>query len=316
MINEISKFLPYQFKTEHELIQSIQELSQGFIERRLKGEGYFENPRLLSAYTLFYFTTNFHKITHAMEMAGLTDLSEFDQIVDIGTGPGSSLFPLREKFVGKLVGVDISQSVLKTARLLAEHFEAGAVEFYHHQDLPAPSGHVLLIFSHSFNEMGKKAAQKYLDHFRPKAIFFMEPGTKDVFKKLTDFRPSLIDEGFYFHYPCPKSLKTCPVANKDDWCHQYLELSHHPEVERLCQKVKLNRRLLPQTLWYLRKDEKTRSENYLFRTFGAQKFGVKTQWCELEGEGLIITEKTLLKKEYSKSDFKKIKQLKAGQKLS
>ena len=109
----------------------------------------------------------------------------------------------------------------------------------------------VLLFGNSLNEMSAKEVLQTVTRLKPKFIILIEPGTPEVFYKLMDIRKTLSARSFKNIFPCPTGVEFCPVyttslqEEKIDWCHQVMKTVHHPSVERLSQKAKLDRKKMP-----------------------------------------------------------------------
>ena len=61
-LSEIMPHLLYQFKSESDLVKAIEEISLKFTKERSNIGDYLKDPRLVSAYTVFYLLTNIPKL--------------------------------------------------------------------------------------------------------------------------------------------------------------------------------------------------------------------------------------------------------------
>ena len=110
--------LLHTFKSEHDLIKSIEELSQKFTENRERIQDYLSNKRLVSAYTAFYLTTNMPKLAAVLGWMPEVwlELIKSSHMIDLGAGPGTFSLAFRE-WVGKQT-LGISQ--IETSPLMRE----------------------------------------------------------------------------------------------------------------------------------------------------------------------------------------------------
>ena len=117
---------------------------------------------------------------------------------------------------------------------------------------------------------------------------------------------------FSCHYPCP-SDNACPVENQDDWCHQYVKLSHDLEVSRLTQITHKNRKWQAMTLGlYLKSIKRDKVLGRIIRTYPETKFGFSWDVCHRDRIDLI----EVLKRDYTKLEVKKIGSFLAGAKIN
>jgi ribosomal protein RSM22 (predicted rRNA methylase) len=314
-VTDISPFLIYKFKSEAELIKSIHKLSENFTNAREDIEDYHSSEKLISAYAAFYLTTNFPKFAHCMNY-----LKEYEyifreyEIVDIGVGPGTFLFAIGEYFnweLDTIYGIETSHLMKKQAVKIRDGlFENKKVEIVSNSSsIPTKSKKRLIIFTHSFNEMGIDSARSYIKKLDADAVMFIEPGTKSLFKDYIKLRTDLINDGFNCHYPCASNLP-CPLEDKDDWCHQYVKVTHDLEVARLTQIASKNRTWQPMTLGlYLKEDKSIKTSSRIIRTYPETKFSFQWEIC-MPDHSIRFVE--VMKKDYSKSDGKIIAKFLAG----
>ena len=96
--------------------------------------------------------------------------------------------------------------------------------------------------------------------------------------------------------------------SSEDWCHQFIHLKHSPEIERLCQLVKKDRKLLP-IIFHVYTRQKTIQENTIIvRVLPETKFSFEWQVCL----GDEIKHWQIMKKDYSKDQQKILAQALSG----
>jgi ribosomal protein RSM22 (predicted rRNA methylase) len=323
-LSDIKPYLLTQFKSEQDLVKSINLLSTNFTSKRENLDDYHKDEKMISAYAAFYLTTNFPKFSHCMNY--LNQYKEYlanAEIIDIGVGPGTFLFAIGEYFDwsldSTLYGIETSQLMKKQALKIKEGL-------YPDKDIEIVSSESLIpkkdekkkrviIFTHSFNEMGIKRAKEYIKNLNPDAILFIEPGTKELFKSYLSLRSDLIEDGFNCHYPC-LSNSPCPLEGKDDWCHQYLKITHDKEVERLTQIAQRNRKWMAVTLGLYIKDTQSNfkdNEARIIRTYPESKFGFEWDVCTKKNQ---ILEVQTLKRNFTKSEAKDVAKKLSGDKIA
>lgn len=273
--------LLYQFKNEAELVRAVSELSQKFIAEREKISDYLKDPRLISAYTAFYLTTNYPKLGEVINWLPdewLVELKKCD-FVDLGAGPGTFGLAFRDLCGGgqKFYQIETSGMMREQARKLWEGLCPGTPleQLSSAKSLPGS----FLLFGHSANEMGAKEAINYIKQIDPNHVLFIEPGTKSFFREVLEIRRELLRDGFHVLYPCP-ACGECPMAESDDdWCHQFIRVQHSVDVERLSQLVKKDRRLLPLTVHAYSRTFKHRDKERIVRVHPPTKFSYEWDAC-------------------------------------
>ncbi|MGE3611689.1 MAG: small ribosomal subunit Rsm22 family protein [Bacteriovoracaceae bacterium] len=280
-LSDLSPYLLYPFKSEQELIRAIEELSLKFTQNRERIEDYLKDPRLVSAYTAFYLTTNIPKlkaISNWLPKNWLDHLLKCD-FIDLGAGPGTFSLAWKE-FGGEGEFYQIEKSELM--RDQAKKIWNG---FYPHKMLQQSSNwnfkthESFVLFGHSANEMGPKLAINYLQNIRPDHVLFLEPGTKTFFKDMLEIREYLIKEGYNIIFPCALSSE-CPMKGNEDWCHQFIHVKQDSEVERLSQMARKDRKLLPLTVHAFSKTFKQEaSAERVVRVHSETKFSFEWDVC-------------------------------------
>ncbi len=298
--------LLHEFASEADLVKAVGELSKAFTTDRGNIQKYLSDPRLVSAYTAFYLTTNIPKLEAVLSWLTPDYRAEILQheLIDVGAGPGTFSVAWKELGGGDGVMLETSQLMRdQAARLLPKARFTLA-------ELVKPR---LLLFGHSLNEMGVEAGLKYVSEAKPAHVWLIEPGTKEVFALALEFRRRMIRDGWQVRYPC-LGMGECPMNGTEDWCHQYVHVRHDPEVERLTQLAQRDRRLLPLTvLMFEREPIAKRDENLarIVRTLPATKFSHEWEVCR-EEKGLKLERFQLPFKSYPKSEKKAVEALLAG----
>lgn len=320
-ITKLRPYLLHQYTSESELIKHIEKLSQNFTSQRSNLGEYLNDEKLISAYTCFYLTTNYPKFSHVINhlQKHAEDFKDHEW-VDIGCGPGTFLFAIKDFYAGALKkplwGIESS----KLMRQQAEAIEQG---LYSHskisivdsaKKIPRKKDKRIVLFSHSLNEMGNDNAMAYLKELNPDKVLIIEPGTKDFFKQYLSFRERLISLDFNCLYPCP-SNNLCPLSDLNDWCHQYIKVKHDPEIERLTQLSTKNRKWLPLTIGLYAKDQFNKWQNHdarLIRTYPSTKFSFEWDVCRLSDNINQTQHFQLMKRHMSKQFLKQLDEILAG----
>lgn len=311
---QILPHLNYQFKTEHELISSIEELSRNFTTNRQDLSDYLKNERLSAAYTAFYLTTNIPKLQHLFQLlpTGFLSLLRNAAFVDVGAGPGTFSIAFREWLrhpVKRLIQIETSEVMRQQSRKLWHGLYPGESSQWWDRPQADDAAGKLLLFGHSANEMGPEKTLDYIQRLNPEHLIFIEPGTKDFFPQMLSIREKLHEQGYHVIYPCP-SGKECPLKNStQDWCHQFLQVTQDPEVERLSQMVKKDRRNLPVIFHAYSKIFKDSNPEYrLVRVFPETKFSFEWEVCH----GNVLERVQVMKRGMSKAEEKALGQVLAG----
>lgn len=308
LLKDILPHLLHQFPHESDLLKAIQELSTKFTTKREHIGDYLKDPRLTAAYTAFYLTTNAPKLAEVMKWMpqGWIELITKAPLIDLGAGPGTFSLAWREwagDEVKEIWQIETSEVMRTQARKLMSGLFP---EIKLHQSQP-PAGGVLL-FGHSANEMGPKVALDYIEKFKPEHILFIEPGTKEFFPKMLEIRRELIKQGFNVLYPCP-SEHECPMAgDAENWCHQYIRVQQEPEVERLSQMAKKDRRLLPLIVHAYSKTYQHHDQERIVRVLPSTKFSFEWEVCL----GERLERYQVMKRGLDKKAIKEIDEVLAG----
>lgn len=269
--------LLYSFPHESDLLKAIEELSRKFTTERERIGDYLKDERLVSAYTAFYLMTNLPKLSSVMEWMPaewIKDLGECS-LIDLGAGPGTFSFAWKEYFAShSITQVEISPVMRKQARKLWDGFHSPGEM----KQEGAPEGKNILLFGHSANEMDVKTALEYVKRYSPEHILFIEPGTKEFFGKMLEIRRELISDGWHVLYPCPEESE-CPMKGTENWCHQFINVKQDPDVERLSQIMRKDRKLLPLTVQAFSRKIYPRVEERLVRVLPETKFSFEWQVC-------------------------------------
>ncbi len=312
----LSQLLPHllhEFKSEADLVRAIEEISVKFTKERESISDYLNDPRLVSAYAAFYLTTNLPKLSAVCQWLTPEEREElkvFD-LIDVGAGPGTFSLAWRE-----LLGT--KSAMIETSKLMREQAVKFYQGLYQEEALFKPElleRKKLLLFGHSLNEMGVEAGLEYIKKFNPEKIWLLEPGTKQSFALALSLREKLITQKWQVRFPCLSSAE-CPMKNTDDWCHQYLHVTHDPEVERLTQLASRDRRHLPMTVMMFQREPRemeTEKLARIVRVYPQTKFSHEWQVCLSSEAGNQLQRFELPFKLNSKTDKKNIESYTSGQ---
>lgn len=306
-LNELLPFLIHDFKSESDLIKAIEELSLKFTQKRERIGDYLQDPRLTSAYTAFYLTTNLPKLKAVFEWMPTDWLERIKDatFIDMGAGPGTFSLAFREwaERPVKIMQIETSPVMREQAKKIWEGL------YPQEKLLHTPEGEKILFFGHSANEMGPETTLKYIKDLNPDHILFVEPGTKDFFPQMLTIREALIRLGFQILFPCP-TADSCPLKNSEnDWCHQFIQVQQESEVERLSQMVKKDRRHLPLIVHAFSKSySRPNPMARVIRVFPETKFSFEWEVCELNQ----LEHYQIMKRGLSKSEAKELGEVLSG----
>jgi hypothetical protein len=313
---EITPHLLHQFASEADLVKAIGELSVAFTKDRGSIDRYLKDARLVSAYTAFYLTTNLPKLEGVLSWLTPEFRQEVlgYQLIDVGAGPGT--FSLAWKLLGgkgEPVLWESSPLMREQAQRLLQGLTSTTAKF----DGLGAGEHRLLLFGHAANEMGEAEVWRYIEKANPETVLFIEPGTPEVFQLMLKLRARFVSKQWDIAYPCLSSA-TCPMGGTD-WCHQFLNVRHAPDVERLTQLAHKDRRTLPIITHIYRRSpvpKPVANQARLVRTFPGTKFSFEWEVCRPVGSELFIESFQLLHKEFSKAEAKVVERLRAGHLVS
>ncbi|MBN2717615.1 MAG: hypothetical protein JXX14_17315 [Deltaproteobacteria bacterium] len=327
-----------QSLTDAEMKRCIGELNDRFTAGRHRLAGYGDDPALVSAYAAFYLPTNMQKLPFV-----LSQLSGFPltldtplEIIDFGCGPGTYGFALYEWLRAQHVSplnhttfhfIDAAPLMLRQAQKFRQmRYPEMTAAFG--ASVPQRQAGVqrLALFGNVVNEMGGSAFNRLLARLDPDAMIFIEPGTQESFRLMSEVRTLLLGGGYQVWYPCAKG-EACPVAGRDgEWCHQVLKASLSPSVARLGQLAGLDRTIMPFIGHVYSKQNKSGLEGIpdaplsvsgtLFRLKTHSKHAFFWEVCLQTETGLSLVKVELPKKNLTKAAQKNLARISAGQRIS
>ena len=169
--------------------------------------------KLRQAYLSYFFPLNVLRVMRILDEARHRGFLEgIDQVIDIGSGPGTVELAFELSGLSKSVqfqNFEPSREAKKTHSLWKT--QAKFVD----KILPFPSENKgMFVLSYSLNEISNWPVA--LDS--AEALMIIEPSTRDHGRRLMQVRQQLIDKGFSIWAPCTHQL-ACPLLTKTDWCH-------------------------------------------------------------------------------------------------
>jgi ribosomal protein RSM22 (predicted rRNA methylase) len=204
---------------------------------------------------------------------------------------------------------------IETSSLMKEQSMKLLKAFYPHLKIETNFNETiksLMLFGHSLNEMGAEQGLKYVLKGKPEKVLLIEPGTKESFRIGLDFREQMLKNGYVISYPC-QNQNSCGLKNQtDNWCHQIVDVKHHPSIERITQIAKKDRRRLPLIIQLYEKTSTKKSETILFRVLKETKHSFEWEVCQ-ENK---IEKWQIEKKDLTKEEQKSLSLFNPGQKLT
>jgi ribosomal protein RSM22 (predicted rRNA methylase) len=156
-------------------------------------------------------------------------MAEIASMLDLGAGPGTSLFAAAEEFhlLRRATLVEADANWLTLGKRLAEQIASPLVvkqAQWLRQDLRSGLScekHDLVVISYTLGELPQPAQEAV---FRKawscanKFLVIIEPGTRRGFAAINAARSTLIANAATIIAPCPHHF-ACPMAAAGDWCH-------------------------------------------------------------------------------------------------
>lgn len=161
-------------------------------------------------------------------------------VLDIGSGPGTGLWAVRERFdrLKSYVGFEGDQGFITLAERLNAGVSEHSVEWMlgrYPNGLPNIKADLVLM-SYTVGENSPETVLKTMDQVWKDNVsewlVVIEPGTPKGYKSILDIRGYIIENGGYIYAPC-KGNYNCPLIGQD-WCHFSVRL----ERSQLQKKIK------------------------------------------------------------------------------
>lgn len=146
-------------------------------------------------------------------------------LLDIGSGPGSVLWAVRDQWpsLEEAVMVEASAAIRQIGEQLAEHavsVRAAWIEGDLAAGLPMLEKSELVTLSYVLDELVPQARDTLIDRLwslTGDTLLIVEPGTPAGWRRILGARKRLIAAGAHIIAPCPHQ-EVCPLA-APDWCH-------------------------------------------------------------------------------------------------
>jgi ribosomal protein RSM22 (predicted rRNA methylase) len=167
------------------------------------------------------------------EIVRLSPILHPQTLLDLGAGPGTSLWAARE-FWPEIQStlIESNEDFLKLGARLAPDSKVQWL----HQDISRtetfPDSEIVIL-SYALGEL--KEPERTIErawHATGKVLVIVEPGTPRNFAAVAAARAKLIAAGAFPMAPCPHANE-CPMAAAGDWCHFAVRLERSSEHRRL-----------------------------------------------------------------------------------
>lgn len=178
-------------------------------------------PRLNSPAELWAYAITRTPATYAALVCVFRELPAAPaSLLDLGSGPGASLFAARDVFGEAPRATLVEQNTNWTELAEAISLPPAA---WRHVDLRRLEGplesHDAVLMSYSLNEVGDSASFLVEQAWGAarRALLILEPGTPAGYRRVLAAREQLLSLGAYILAPCPHS-RPCPMTG-GNWCH-------------------------------------------------------------------------------------------------
>lgn len=228
--------------------------------RELAGAGYMDDPELLGAYLLYYWTSSYAQASRAMALSGLKPR----RVLDLGSGPGPMAAAALDRGAASAVLIDGSERALALARRLLGQAARLALRA-DLESLPpglGGEGFDLVMLGHALNELsGPDAIARRAAVVRAAAaslepggsVLIIEPATLAAAREAMALRDLLVAEGWVVVAPCSRS-GPCPAlrAGHGQSCHDEAAWEPPDFVLELAARCGLDRALIKMSWFRLR----------------------------------------------------------------
>lgn len=209
--------------------------------------GDFSKPALKSdlhrlAYALVRMPATFAANLHvAKELRERVPSLTPKSVLDLGAGPGTSMWALTEVFpsIERFVLIERDAALAGIGNRIAAKSDRAALQRaqWESADLAnsSLSAYDLIIASYSLGELPRSIATALVRRCWTAAqqvLVLIEPGTRRGFDTILNARAELVRAGAALAAPCPHHDE-CPMAAVGDWCHFAQRIERTSEHRRL-----------------------------------------------------------------------------------
>lgn len=286
MLNEMIMRLADQIESllpegRDDLARRAKDLSLSYTsERDGSYDDYFSDEEKVAAYVAAFLLPNAVKVLHCLEQMdgmGLIPNSKTIDILDIGTGPGTTILAtsvfFAKRYPGRAVrfaGIERSRPVLVKAhelfKLIAppDHsFESvtkevdakslGSFLKNHRFDIVTAAN----VINEFDDDEALNLCRNILEYHVGEggSLVIIDPALRQTTKPLMGMRNRLLDEGIAsIAAPCLHQ-KFCPMleANERDWCHFYIDWERPEFLKELDERAGMDRTHLKMAYFILQK---------------------------------------------------------------
>lgn len=224
-------------------------------------------------------------------------LKSFSTVLDIGSGPATTLFALQELFpdLESLYLIERDPAFLELGKKLTRELPLSMrsewIEADVEKKIPQlPSD--LVIASYSLGEITERkqlSIAQQLWELTQQVLIFIEPGTPVGFERLRGVRTLLLERGAHLLAPCSHS-RSCPMAG-GDWCHFSVRLARSSIHRRAKEAIRNYEDEKFAYLLFSRREEPL-VEGRILRHPRRGKGHVAFKLCTKEGiENRVVTKK-------------------------
>lgn len=279
----LDKLSLHKFKSDDDLVNSIKKLIVNFTTKRESLNKNYQDDKSVSAYLYYFFVVNALKSERAFKYLPINHKLSLKNknLIEIGTGSGAVTWGALQNFdFNKVYLVEQSKLMKKQGEVFFDDFYHGKVNWFDSIGRLPFIDNAVLLFSNSLNEISDTEFIEIVKKVKPKDILFLEPGTKEVFKKIHNLKSHLLEHNYNCTYPCNSKSSFCPSFEADDWCHQYVAIDIKVCVDRIIQKVGTYRHKVPFILQSFSLTESLNEKKHLLysRPF-ERKYGHDYVFC-------------------------------------
>lgn len=227
--------------------QSVRTLSLGLTrDRQLAGARYMDDPKLLTAYLLFYWVVSYAQARSVLSELGTRPRA----VLDLGSGPAPVAFAALDAGAAEVTAADRSKKALDLAKKLATDAEEALATREWSPERPLPEGEFdLITMGHLLNELEPARrvplVEAALAKLKPRgSVLILEPALRETSRGLLHVRDALVAKGFAVRAPC-MWRGNCPALLKEsDWCHAERSWRMPPLVESIARAASLHKEAL------------------------------------------------------------------------
>lgn len=211
--------------SQADLVKSAQNISQNYRDKFGSGNRFALSNKDVIAYSIVRMPATFTAIKTAMERMKEIYPTNFESMLDIGSGTGSAVWATMSVFenIKNVTCVERESNMIWGAKTLMGKSEfKEKVEWINVdiQNLNLTQNYDLVVAGYSLNELPKETRQKivkYLWEHTNKVLLIVEPGTPEAYLQMMDTRDTLINLNGKIIAPCPH-MENCPIKSSD-WCN-------------------------------------------------------------------------------------------------